>query len=209
MAGDVDAARGASALIGIARIVSTVFPMTKQEAKAMELNEDERGQYLRYDDAKANLNLTSTVARWFRKESVQLDNATAEQPADQVGALVPYKPPGLMDGILQDQIEKFLDSIDRGICRDGKPTGEFWTFDSRKQAEAEMSRYVGEYIMEFFGVKQLDRAAKLMNTWKDSGLLIAGKYKSPRTHKDKTRCTSYRFGKEDAPRLDAEEPPLF
>src|SRR5262249_10779043 len=32
MAGDVDAARGAGALIGIARIVSTLFPMTEKEA---------------------------------------------------------------------------------------------------------------------------------------------------------------------------------
>src|SRR5262245_25597840 len=148
MAGDVDAARGAGALIGIARIVSTIFPMTPKEAEAMLEEEDEqnRAQYLRYDDAKANLNLTSTVARWFRKDTITLNNATADQPADQVGALVPWKPKGFLDGVLEDQIVKFLDSVDRGILdNDGQPTGEYFTFDARKAADQETSRYIGDH----------------------------------------------------------------
>ncbi|PWT73219.1 MAG: hypothetical protein C5B60_08460, partial [Chloroflexi bacterium] len=214
MQGDVDAARGAGALIGIARIVSTVFPMTKQEAEGMSIEEDERPHFLRYDDAKANLNLTCNIAKWFRKDTVRLDNATKEQPADDVGALVPYKPPGLMDGILQEQIDKFFDAVDRGICdKDGNVTGEFYTFDTRKQSESEMSRYVGEFAMEFFGIKKLDKAAKMINAWRDSKWLIDGeKYRSPKTRKERTRCVSHRFEADNvAPikRSNEEEPSLM
>jgi hypothetical protein len=46
MAGDVDAARGAGALAGVARIVSTVFTMTKEEAQAMGVPEEDRVRYI-------------------------------------------------------------------------------------------------------------------------------------------------------------------
>ena len=37
-AGDMDAARGAGALVGVARVVSTVFTMTEPEAQAFEID---------------------------------------------------------------------------------------------------------------------------------------------------------------------------
>ena len=195
MAGDVDAARGAGALIGIARVVSTIFPMTQKEGEVLGVDDDTRVQYLRYDDAKANLNLKSSVAKWFRKETITLQNANDEQPADQVGALIPWAPKGLFDGILEEQINKFFDRIDQGIFdNDGKPTGEFYTFDTRKGTEHEMSRYVGDFIMEFFKIKKMDRALKILTTWRNNNRLIdGGKYRSPRTRKDRTRCLSERF----------------
>jgi hypothetical protein len=193
MAGDVDAARGAGALIGIARIVSTIFPMTVKEAEAMlDKNEqDSRGQYLRYDDAKANLNLTSSVAKWFRKETITLANGNDEQPPDQVGTLVPWKPKGLMEGILEQQINRLFARVDAGILdNDGQPTGEFYTFDSRKGSEHEISRYVGELIAKFFDIPH-DRAVNILNVWRDNGRLFeADKYRSPRTRKERSRCLS-------------------
>jgi hypothetical protein len=193
MAGDVDAARGAGALIGIARIVSTIFPMTQKEAEAMleKAEQDNRAQYLRYDDAKANLNLTSSVAKWFRKETITLDNANGEQPADQVGTLVPWKPKGLMDGILEEQINKFFARVDEGILdSNGNPTGEFFTFDTRKGSEHEISRYVGDLIAKFFKITH-DRAVSILNAWRENGRLFeADKYRSPRTRKERSRCLS-------------------
>lgn len=93
MAGDVDAARGASALIGVARIVSTLFGMSKTEAQVMGVTEEDRHDYLRYDDAKANLNKKSPFAKWFKKVSITLDNARDDIPGDEVGALIPWTPP--------------------------------------------------------------------------------------------------------------------
>jgi AAA domain len=203
MAGDVDAARGAGALIGIARIVSTLFPMTKQEAEIMLEEEGEREkrlQYLRYDDAKANLNLVSSVAKWFRKESFLLANARPDkkQPADEVGALVPWKPKAVLDGIAEIQITEFFKRLDFGLCdKDGKPTGEFWTLDSRKQNEQEVSRYVGDFIMKFFKV-QYPRALRMIEYWKKLGgpnnepAFKEDKYRSPKTRKERSRVRSTR-----------------
>lgn len=190
MAGDVDAARGAGALIGIARIVATIFPMTQKEAEVMGVKED-RSAYLRYDDAKANLNLTSSIARWFKKDTITLHNATTAQPADQVGTLVPWKPKGMMDGILEDQIIKFFEQVDRG-CVDskGETTGEYYTFDSRKGSEHEMPRYVGDLISRHFNVDETV-ATQMMNVWRKNGRLIdGGKYRSPRNRKERSRCLS-------------------
>ena len=48
MAGDADASRGGGALIGTARILGTLFAMTEDEAKAMNVPLDQRGDYVRY-----------------------------------------------------------------------------------------------------------------------------------------------------------------
>jgi RecA-family ATPase len=194
MAGDVDAARGAGALIGIARIVSTLFPMTAEEAKTL-LTEQERArrlQYLRYDDAKANLNLVTSAAKWFYKETVTLANARPEhnQPGDQVGALKPWKPKGIFADIDDIQIKEFFGRLDRGILNeDGDPSGEFWTLDSRKQSEAEMSRYVGDFVESFFHV-DFDRAVKMITAWRKAGQFKEDKYKSPTSRKMRTRVRS-------------------
>jgi len=196
MAGDVDAARGATALIGIARVVSTIFPMTKKEAEAMlEPNEQESFvHYMRYDDAKTNLSLKSPVAKWFYKETITLNNATDEQPPDQVGALVPWKPKGLMEGITEEMIIRFFEAVDRGIVDSkGNLTGEFYTLDTRKQSESEMSRYVGDLMMEFFKITNIETMTKILKLWIDAKpprLVEAPKYKSPKTRKDRTRCMS-------------------
>src|SRR5215471_9380020 len=141
MAGDVDAARGAGALIGIARIVATLFPMTTKEAEAMGVASEQRGFFLRYDDAKANLNIISPFARWFRKDTVTLDNKTAELPGDQVGVLVPWKPKG--PSVFEAQILAFFARLDQGLLDDdGKPTGEFYTFEKGRSGE----RYVAVFV---------------------------------------------------------------
>jgi hypothetical protein len=209
MAGDVDAARGAGALIGIARIVSTLFTMTKQEAEANDVPDEERINILRYDDAKANLNLVSPVAKWFRKDTVTLENATAELPGDQVGTLLPWKPKGLEEGILQAQIIAFFERVDRGILdKDGQPSGEFYTFASRKDSEWDMSRYVGDLIEQVFGVKT-KKAAELLNLWRKKGDLIEGpKYRSPKSRKERARCVSRLFGQKGKGETGVE-PALF
>jgi hypothetical protein len=187
MAGDVDAARGAGALIGIARIVSTLFPMTAKEAEAMGVASDQRAFFLRFDDAKANLNMISPFARWFRKETVTLDNANTDLPGDQVGVLIPWKPKG--PSVLEAQIVACLVRIDQGILDDdGNPTGEFYTLEKRGKAT---ERYLGFFVQEFFKLEAMSQAESLIETWRKAKRLREGPaYKSPETRKMRARVIS-------------------
>ena len=188
MAGDVDAARGASALIGVARIVSTLFGMSKTEAQGMSVLEEERHDYLRYDDAKANLSKKSPFAKWFKKISITLDNnARDDIPGDDVGALVPWTPPGLMDGITDDGITTFLHRVDQGLLDEhGAPTGEYYTFANRKDA-ADSERWIGELVKSFFKVDEDARAGQMIEAWRKAKppRLIEMKYRSKRWRKDR------------------------
>jgi hypothetical protein len=190
MAGDVDAARGASALIGVARIVSTLFPMSTTEAEAMGVKADDRPDFLRYDDAKANLNRKSPFAKWFKKQTITLDNARPDLdlPADEVGALVPWKPAGLMDGISDGDITRFMNRLDQGLLdAHGAPTGEFYTLSTRKQSEHEMNRWLGELVMQFFKINETKRAADMIKAWRTAipPRLIETEYWSPRARKSR------------------------
>lgn len=82
-AGNMNAARGASALVGVARVVQTLFGMSDKDADHYGVAPNERHLFLRLDDAKANLGLVSPDALWFRKVGVDLPNG------DQVGVLEP------------------------------------------------------------------------------------------------------------------------
>jgi hypothetical protein len=82
-AGNMNAARGASALVGVARIVQTLFGMSRKDAEEVGLTDEERHLYVRLDDAKANLGPPGLATRWFVREAVAIGNG------DEVGVLVP------------------------------------------------------------------------------------------------------------------------
>jgi hypothetical protein len=207
MAGDVDAARGASALIGIARVVSTLFPMTISESEALGVKVEQRGKFLRYDDAKANLNLTSTVAKWFMKETVTLDNAFDGIPGDEVGVLVPWKPKDELEDVTHEKIYEFFRAVDAGTRdADGNPTGELYTFHSRKQSEHEIDRYLGTFACEFFkgpdGPKPLKAMIEIINKWKKNKRLREVTYRSPHNRKERKGVKSELSPTDDATPTD-------
>jgi len=82
-AGNMNTARGASALVGVARVVQTMFAMSEKDAERHDVAKEERHLHLRLDDAKANLGLMSPNPQWFRKIGVELPNG------DEVGVLEP------------------------------------------------------------------------------------------------------------------------
>jgi len=85
--GDADAGRGASALSGVARFTATLFNMSKEDAKELGVDQDERHLFIRFDDGKANLKLKTDGGTWWRKQSVSLNNARGFRPADSMGVL--------------------------------------------------------------------------------------------------------------------------
>lgn len=73
-AGNMDSGRGASSLVGAARIVFTLYNMDESTAKEYGVPEDEKHLYVRLDDAKGNMSLISNQAKWYIRESVTLAN---------------------------------------------------------------------------------------------------------------------------------------
>jgi hypothetical protein len=173
MAGDADAARGASALIGVARVVATVFSMTDAEGKAMEIDEADRPKYIRFDDAKSNLSLISGQARWFEKKTYTLTNATPDRPGDDVGALVPWFPPGPLDGVDAETTTRILDRIDLGcVDKEGKPTGVPYTANNNAKKDGTASPRWAGIIVNGILACDYERAAKILKLWKTNGTLI-------------------------------------
>lgn len=70
--GNMDIARGASAIVNAARIGFTLLTASQQDAEEYGLQEDERHMFVRLDDAKMNLALASNTATWFRREGVRI-----------------------------------------------------------------------------------------------------------------------------------------
>ncbi|TLU71264.1 AAA family ATPase [Lichenicoccus roseus] len=84
--GDPDAARGASAIVGAARIVATVVTMSQEEAISFGINDKVRRNYLRLDGAKSN-HAALQNGEWFEKVAHQLANG------EWAVTVVPWNPP--------------------------------------------------------------------------------------------------------------------
>jgi len=182
MAGDADASRGGGALIGTARIVSTLFSMTEEEAGLMNVQPEDRTKYVRFDDAKANLSVVSGVAKWFEKITLSMPNGSGIAPGDDVGVLAPWKPPGLFEGVSVDEIHLLLETIDRGVLdRDGASTGHFWTASANS---ADKSRWAGTLVCNRLGCDEA-MAKKVIKEWLKSGLLVAFEYDDPRGRQER------------------------
>lgn len=79
--GNMDIARGASAVVNKSRIAVTLLSASTSDCEQYGLQDHERMQWVRLDDAKMNLALANDNATWFRKEGVALGNG------DTVGVL--------------------------------------------------------------------------------------------------------------------------
>jgi len=73
-AGDVEIARGASALKDAARVCHTLSLVSESYAKKHEIDQKDRVRLFRLDDAKTNFSLASYKPKFFYKRSVQIEN---------------------------------------------------------------------------------------------------------------------------------------
>ncbi len=90
--GNMYAARGASSLAGVARIMLTLYTMPEKDAKLYGVPEEERRFYMRLDLAKANMSIGSGEPSWFKRVGVVL-NAREGDPdsGESVGTVVAAK----------------------------------------------------------------------------------------------------------------------
>jgi hypothetical protein len=109
-ADDQNKARGASSLINATRIAHNLSPMKVTEAARFGIPEERRGWYMRFDNAKANLQPPAKHAIWFEKKSVDL------LCGDSVGTIEPVK----LDNIEQENIDlnRIAFEYDLGVCLD-------------------------------------------------------------------------------------------
>lgn len=98
LAGDMNAARGASSLIGAVRLVYTVAVMSQATADKLGLHPAEAGRFVRVDHGKGNYSARDPNVRWFELEPFNIGNAG--QDADNVLAMgdtvavpKPWEPP--------------------------------------------------------------------------------------------------------------------
>lgn len=84
--GDTDTLRGASSIVGAARIVVTLAGMTEAEAQGFGLSADQRRSFFRVDSGKSNYSATHE-AEWYERVEYELDNG------DLVAAPVAWGPP--------------------------------------------------------------------------------------------------------------------
>ena len=179
MAGDADASRGGGSMIGVARVVSTLFSMSESEAEANGISPEERDYYLRYDDAKANMTLITKKARWFKRQSFQMP-ARGFEETDTVGVLVPWAPPRMMDGITDAMIKDCLDVIARGVVdENGRPTDE--KYGATKKSKG---FWVGIEVQRILAVNEA-RAKNIVDSWIENGLLVLTSYKDQRKRERK------------------------
>jgi RecA-family ATPase len=106
---DPDGIRGASAIVGAARVALMASTPTEEDAKATGISADQRRHFIRLDDAKSNYS-PLLDAQWFEKNIHTLDNG------EQVPAAAPWEPP--RDLITQE----VMAAIETGV-RQGSPRG--------------------------------------------------------------------------------------
>lgn len=178
-AGDANVIRGAGAIVNSTRISATLMPMTADDAAMVGIEQEDRHFYVRFDDAKANQSLKSNSAKWFRKETIELDNATEDCPADFVGALVPWIPPDAFGDASIHQLNIILDKIDTGM-----ESGERYTASARGGSIAK-GRWAGCLLIDLLGMKQA-QAKKVIDTWIKTGVLLEDEYHNPVRRRSET-----------------------
>jgi hypothetical protein len=186
VAGDAEGSRGGGSIVGAARAVFTLAPMSDQDAQTLGASEDERRFLIRLDDAKANLAPRAGRAQWFKLVGVNLDNGTPEYPnGDNVQVCTSWTPPDPAEGMTVQLANEILDAIKVGVIAiDG--TSE--PFSSSAKAK---DRWAGIAIMEVlqrYGIEKNERqAAAILKNWinADPPVLAEEKYYSETQRKER------------------------
>jgi hypothetical protein len=157
----VEDARGAVALIGAARSVRVLNPMTLEEAAKAGIEPPHRRLYFRADNGKANLAPPSADAKWYRLLGVGLGNCRDRYPEDSVGVVTAWTWPDAFAGLTSDDLHKVQNKVAAGTWR----------------ADVQATAWVGKAIADALGLDLEQAAAKakaktLLKTWLRNGALI-------------------------------------
>lgn len=168
--GDPDAIRGAAAIVGAVRSAWTVSTMTVEEAREMNVPENQRGYFFRHDNAKQNMAPPIAQADWFELRSVPLDNGTEEYPeGDHVQAVRAWRPVSPWSDLPMHLIVRVLEALDKG-----PGAGEQYYLTGGTG-----ERWAGRVLMS--EAKRTEEQAKvILSSWKKSGLITPSQYPNPK-----------------------------
>lgn len=146
-AGNMDAARGASALAGAVRSARTLTGMTEEEALAFQIVN--KSWFVRVDNAKANMAAPMDHTHWLERHSIELPNG------DKVGTLGIWKPPSIYDRINQTMIDNLIEMINDGSYR----------------KDVRSKDWVGHLVMDQLNMNEQE-AKRLIHKWVKEGSFI-------------------------------------
>ena len=173
--GDADAVRGAGAIQGAARVMSTMSTMTEEEAERVGVKERDRRTFVRHDAVKQNMARPAAHADWYRLVSVNLGNGTLLYPdGDEVQTIESWTPPSPWTDLTWEMIEQILTRLDKGTV-----LGERYGFDHRAG-----DRWAGHAVMAFHKAATEGQATAILKKWADAGLLTIVKWMNPKTRKE-------------------------
>jgi hypothetical protein len=176
LAGDINQARGASALAGAVRAARTLTGMSTKEAEGFGIQGERSRWYVREDDAKGNMSPPAENAVWMERHSITIDNGdNLTGVGDSVGVLSPWTPPDAFDGLSITTIRDILNIIEAGPT-----TGK----EARYKFGAQAKNWVGNTIIENVPNKTKADAKQIIFAWKASGLLNAEIYRDEVSRKD-------------------------
>lgn len=173
-ASGIDAARGAKALTDSARIGLLMSGMNDQDGEAFGVDQADRWQYVRLDDAKRNM-APAQQAKWFKLEQVPLGNTMLDRlypRGDNVGAIAPWDPLPLWQSTSTTDLNRVLDLIAAG-----PEPGVLYT----KSKQGGGGRWCGLAICQTLGVAE-GAAKQLVAKWLETGLLFEKEYKHKTRH---------------------------
>lgn len=160
--GNADRGRGASSAKDAWRLVYTLTPMTRDEAKELGIGEELRRSLIRMDSAKVNIAPPMSEARWFRLIGVPLGNQTAMYPSgDNVQTVEAWTPPGMFEDISNFLANQILDALDAGL-----PNGDPYTNENKASVRAAC-----DVVIRFCPTKTKDQARAIVGTWIRNGVL--------------------------------------
>jgi hypothetical protein len=172
--GDPDSLRGASSIVGAARVALTLNVMTPEEASAFGLNPEKRRNYFRLDGAKNNY-APIEDAEWFERVERRLGNGGSSD-GDSVAVAWPWKPKGIMSQQNPADLNMVLDRIQAGFA-----PGVMY---APSQAGASNERWAGHVIRQMLDVTDA-QAALMISAWLKTGLLRKVIYHDPARRQDR------------------------
>lgn len=171
----IEAARGAKALTDSARIGLLLSSMSAAEAELLGISEEDRLQYVRLDDAKANLAPRAAAATWYHLNHVKLDNATPEYPhGDDVVVIENWTQPSVWELVSVPHANEALDKIAAGLS-----DGSRYTHTRRSE-----DRWAGRVLVDLLGLKDA-QASEVIRVWMKNGLLQKESYFDPGQRKNR------------------------
>lgn len=163
--GDPDTLRGASSIVGAARVVLTLNVMNEKEADLFRVPSEQRRNYFRLDGAKNNY-APVEEAEWFQRQEIELPNGGDGAPGDRVAIAWPWRPTKPLDRQTPSDLNRVLDLIAVG-------PGQGIRY-SRTKAGGD--RWVGNLLRAELELASDAEAANMVGAWFKSGLLMVEPY---------------------------------